>query len=330
MKLTNPAVAIQQREKVEIKIITPEFAERLLERNTSNRNLRRDHVATLARDMTEGAWRLNNDAICIAADGTLINGQHRLNAIIASGKPIKMMVAEGFSPDAYKVLDGGAKRSVADQLSITTELAATIKLAFNLSSGSFFQHRFRPNHQDIEALINSDFGRTYDLLPRTVKTITPTSVRVAAIGAILKGVEPDPVILEINSLTTLDFGNITPGGHAILRSLRNPTNFFSDVSSSRSRVLKAAYMFKHFQQMDREVKAVRLSNREAQELLGTLGAMFKGFLEEAEANRNGDTDVYEFAANLPKPTVGFYDYSSPEEEQSVAKTAIKRLQQQGA
>jgi len=307
-------VASHQREKVEIKIITPEFAERLLERNTSNRNLRRDHVTNLARDMTEGAWRLNNDAICIAHDGTLLNGQHRLSAIIKADKPIKMLVAEGFSPDTYKVLDGGAKRSVADQLHITNELAATIRLVFSFSLGSYYQNGIKPNHQDIEALLESEFGKTYDMLPRTIKTISPTSVRVAAIAAILKGVDPAHVILEINSLTTLDFEYISRGGHAILRSLRNPSSFFADLGSTKARVLKTAYMFKHFQQLDRDVQVVRMSDRQAQELLKEMGAMFKEFFDAAEAKRNGDKDVYEYAANLPNPNVGFYDYSCGSEQ----------------
>ena len=319
MKLARTnTVASQQREKVEIKIITPEFAERLLERNTSNRNLRRDHVNTLARDMIEGAWRLNNDAICIAHDGTLLNGQHRLNAIIKADKPIKMLVAEGFSPETYKVLDGGAKRSVADQLHITNELAAAIKLAFNFSLGRYFQNGIKPNHQDIETLIESEFGKVYDMLPRSIKTISPTSVRVAAIAAILKGVDPAHVILEINSLTTLDFEYISRGGHAILRSIRYPTSMFADVSSGRARVLKTAYMFKHFQQLDRDVQVVRMSDRQAQELLKEMGAMFKEFFDAAEAKRNGDSDVYEYATNPPNPTMGFYDYSCGSSKEQVA------------
>ena len=311
-------VASQQREKVEIKIITPEFAERLLEKNTSNRNLRKDHVATLARDMTEGAWRLNNDAICIANDGTLLNGQHRLSAVIKAGKPIKMLVAEGFSRDTYKVLDGGAKRSVADQLNITNELAATIRLVFNFSLGSYYQNGIKPNHQDIEALLESEFGKTYDMLPRTIKTISPTSVRVAAIAAILKGVDPAHVILEINSLTTLDFEYISRGGHAILRSLRNPSSFFADLGTTKARVLKTAYMFKHFQQLDRDVQVVRMSDRQAQELLKEMGVMFKAFFDEAEAKRNGEADVYDYAANLPNPNMGFYDYSCGSSSEQVA------------
>ena len=315
MKLMKNTVASTQREKVEIKIITPEFAEKLLEKNTSNRNLRRDHVATLARDMIEGAWRLNNDAICIANDGALLNGQHRLNAIIKAGKPIKMLVAEGFAPETYKVLDGGAKRSVADQMNITNELAATVRLAFNFYLGSYYQNGVKPNHQDVEALMESEFGRIYDTLPRTIKTISPTSVRVAAIAAILKGVEPAHVILEINSLTALDFEYISRGGHAILRALRNPSSMFADLGSAKARVWKTAYMFKHFQQLDRDTQVVRMSDREAQDLLKEMSAMFKEFFDAAEAKRNGEADVHEFAVNYPNPNIGFYDYSCGSSQQ---------------
>jgi hypothetical protein len=43
--------------------------------------------------------------------------------------------------------------------------------------------------------------------------------------------------------------------------------------------------------------------------------MFKEFFDAAEAKRNGEADVHEFAANYPNPNIGFYDYSCGSSQQ---------------
>jgi len=316
MKLMKNAVASTQREKVGIETVTPEHAKQLLGKNISNRPLRSKHVDSIARDMAAGAWMLNNDAICVATDGTLLNGQHRLSAVVKCGKPIKMLMAYGFSPETYKVLDSGKKRSVADNMNITTNLAAAIKMAFSLAQGQFYSGNDNPNFKEIETLMNSEFGTIYDTLPRQIKTLPGTSVRVAAIAAILKGVDPAYVILEINSISNLDYENVTRGGQSILRSLRNPVSLFYENRSIKGRVHKAAYLFKHFQQLDRDVKNIRMSDREAEEALKIMGAMFKTFLDEAKAEESGEKAVLRYASSpMHESSMGYYDYSCGSSQQ---------------
>ena len=67
--------------------ITPEEAAKMLETNQRNRNVSKNAVAAMARDMTAGHWRLNGEAIRIDGDGNLIDGQHRFSACVMSGGP---------------------------------------------------------------------------------------------------------------------------------------------------------------------------------------------------------------------------------------------------
>ncbi len=75
--------------------ISPELAAEWLSKNTFNRTLSRRSVDTYAADMRAGAWELTHQGIAFGADGVLVDGQHRLHAIVKAGVTIKMMVTWG-------------------------------------------------------------------------------------------------------------------------------------------------------------------------------------------------------------------------------------------
>lgn len=104
-----------------VRDIDPDLARELLVSNTRNRNLRHRVVASYAADMAAGAWRENGESIKIAADGTIVDGQHRLHAIIESDTKQRMLVVTGLPMDAQDTVDGGAKRSFADVLKLRGE-----------------------------------------------------------------------------------------------------------------------------------------------------------------------------------------------------------------
>lgn len=112
--------------------ITPEIASRMLEKNEGNRPLKKAHVTHLAEEIKAGRWKVNGDTICLNGD-RLIDGQHRLAAVIECGKSIETLVVSGLSSDVFDTKDVGARRSGGDTLAILgekygTNLAATICL----------------------------------------------------------------------------------------------------------------------------------------------------------------------------------------------------------
>lgn len=96
--------------------VTPEIARKLLESNyEGQRKVRKSTVEKYASDMMCGRW--NTDAggvIIISSDGRLIDGQHRLEAVIKSGATIWFYVMEDADPSAFPLIDSGVKRSVGD------------------------------------------------------------------------------------------------------------------------------------------------------------------------------------------------------------------------
>lgn len=100
----------------EVKKITPELAtEWLAERWGEQRNIRIGHVNRLAADMESGRFRVSPDAI-LRIKNKLANGQHRLSAVVKSGKAQYFLVMESNDEELYKVIDAGLRRTVSDGL----------------------------------------------------------------------------------------------------------------------------------------------------------------------------------------------------------------------
>lgn len=113
--------------------ITPKLAQKFLNENTNNRGLRAGIVEKYARDMAEDRWTTCIDPIAFYEDGTLANGQHRLWAIVESGKSQQFIVASGVPAGASLNLDSLAPRSFVDNAkiggtSISTNVAATVRM----------------------------------------------------------------------------------------------------------------------------------------------------------------------------------------------------------
>ena len=104
--------------QVTIENITPARAAELLTANTNNRPLRRTVVEHYADEMKTGRWLLTHQGIALNCDGTLLDGQHRLAAIVESGMPQRMVVTRGVPSASQIAMDDHAKRSASDSISL--------------------------------------------------------------------------------------------------------------------------------------------------------------------------------------------------------------------
>lgn len=97
--------------------ISPEQAAKWLERNDNNRNVNVAKVKKMAKDMREGHWDTTHQGIAIASDGTLVDGQHRLLAIVESGVTVRMNVT--FNAAKSQHIDSGNIRSMANRVQMS-------------------------------------------------------------------------------------------------------------------------------------------------------------------------------------------------------------------
>lgn len=89
----------------EVKIIGPDLAKVLLDANRHNRDVSATHVSTLARDMKAGKWLLTHQGIAMSSEGVLLDGQHRLRAVVLAGVEVPMQVTYDADPKSFPVID---------------------------------------------------------------------------------------------------------------------------------------------------------------------------------------------------------------------------------
>lgn len=116
----------EQQVSISIEEITPDRARELLGSNEHNRNVRQRKVDQYAIDMRSGEWRLTGEPITISENGHLINGQHRLLACVQAEVSFVTAVAHNVPPDAMVSMDTGARRNLADLLTLNGYTSASI------------------------------------------------------------------------------------------------------------------------------------------------------------------------------------------------------------
>lgn len=115
--ITEEPTTIQAR----LVVITPTLAEQLLDRNDHNRSVQTSRVRQYAADIRRGEWQVNGEAIKIAHDGRILDGQHRLMAILEADTEMQTLLITGLDHSTQETMDQGQPRSFADVLKLRGE-----------------------------------------------------------------------------------------------------------------------------------------------------------------------------------------------------------------
>lgn len=108
-------------------VIGPDEARKMLEAMRVNRKVVQVHVERLAESMRRGEWvEMAGDPIRFNQQGELVDGQHRLWAVIEAGVSLRFAVARGLPAEAMTVLDTGRRRTLADFLEMRGEHNADV------------------------------------------------------------------------------------------------------------------------------------------------------------------------------------------------------------
>lgn len=188
--------------KIDVIEVTPKIAEESLRYNPNNRRIRQTVVDAYARDMKEGRWHLNGETIKFDHLGNLLDGQHRLSAVVQAGVPVQMVVVVGLVPEVQETVDGGIARTAGDALSLRGIpnhflAAAVARLALIIERGGNFQ----------EKITNSEIVSFIEQMPRLMDSIRRTD----QVRKSMKGARPslvayaDLVLSEIDADSARDF-----------------------------------------------------------------------------------------------------------------------------
>jgi hypothetical protein len=213
-----------------VETITPEIAGEMLESGygVTNRSIMRAAVERYSRDMRDGKWFMTGEAIKFDRGGQLIDGQHRLYAVIQSGVTIETLVIRGVDQHAFAFMDSGQKRTTGQYLAMhgytnsNSIAAAANALHVYRNVGSFKKYpgHYNPRKEDVLEMVvsqpeierGSRIGTT-----ASMRTLAATPATMAALYVLFSEVDAEDAEVFFN---LLDSGAGLEEGDAIL-VLRN-------------------------------------------------------------------------------------------------------------
>lgn len=150
--------------------ITPKKAMEWLKRNIHNRPLRQSHAERIAKAIELGDYKQNGDTLKFNKNGDLIDGQHRLNAVIISGRSIESYVVRDLDHDAFKYLGDVVPRGTADVFAGMGEpnykhLSTATKLAYVIRQGA-------PNDSAVTAIRSAEAVDILNQYPKIRESVS--------------------------------------------------------------------------------------------------------------------------------------------------------------
>ena len=88
--------------EISVDVINPEEAKAFLKNNAMHRKIKQKKVDEYIKEMQDGKWRLNGKALIFDSNGRLLNGQHRLSAVVQSDTPLTTLVVRGVDPSVLE------------------------------------------------------------------------------------------------------------------------------------------------------------------------------------------------------------------------------------
>lgn len=158
--------------------ITPEKARQMLENNSGNRKLYQKTVDGYARDMIAGRWQLTHQCIAVDEFGNLIDGQHRLTAIVQSGVPVMMYLAKYMEKTTAlnRMIDRSRPRNAVDILHCQSKTQESARCLLSVLTG----WQVAPTIAEIQSVIEMH-GELFDLTNNATRTATRNGRTSAAI-----------------------------------------------------------------------------------------------------------------------------------------------------
>lgn len=161
--------------------ITPERARLYLKTNENNRPVSRIFVRSYADTMRKGKWILNGVPIIFDNEGRLIDGQHRLLAVIEADIPVKFDVARGASPEAFTTYDCGRHRNLSQLIAMQGIKNYVLTAAIVASNRSLVStgRLIANNARGSLKLSNNDYYEIFSLDPAGYERVAAIIVNIS-------------------------------------------------------------------------------------------------------------------------------------------------------
>jgi hypothetical protein len=190
--------------------ITPEDAELLLTLNYENNRRETDsRWGKYALTMEDGGWIATHQGIALTEDGVLIDGQHRLMAIIEYGNPVEMLITTGLGKEAYETIDRGMSRTFAQAFEMKPKRAEVSACIARIvwSAANATDDRIRDVAAAIDPTLDAVIGSGVFTKPKQ-KLIGSAPLITSAVISVLSGI-PDKYVRDMyHTLKTADLEDL--------------------------------------------------------------------------------------------------------------------------
>ena len=129
--------------QVRLQLVTPQVAKNYLEYNKGNRKVSEKNLYFLTNQMKNDNFLENGESIVFDRDGVLKDGQHRLEAIVKSGKSYYMPIVTGVDSLTMATYDTGKRRNASDVLELSGFKSSSAIAALILAINSFHNNSKR-------------------------------------------------------------------------------------------------------------------------------------------------------------------------------------------
>lgn len=191
--------------------VTPDRAKELLATNEGkNRRRRETRVERYSADMTSGKWRITGETIRLNAKGELLNGQHRLAAVIKANMPVDMLFVSGIGEETMLVQDTGLPTSNDDWMPIehASSTVCVVRAVLRIVDPNLYTTASRDELLTANQIIGAEHvAWAIGASKGNSRTISRRAPVRAALALIHK-LNPERAELFMNRLNSYDF----PGG----------------------------------------------------------------------------------------------------------------------
>lgn len=144
--------------------VDSDTAQKMLSYNLKNRRMRASLVKYIKQNISSGQWRSDHpQPVVFSNDGRLIDGQHRLTAILESNitksSSLLVRVETGANYDVREYMDTGIVRALEDRVTVVDDLifnrmiAQLVAFEFQIVSS-----KSRPSPDDLKEFYEKNFN----------------------------------------------------------------------------------------------------------------------------------------------------------------------------
>lgn len=272
----------------EIVQVSPARAAQLLAANSANRPITKSSVDFLVKEIKAGRWQVNNDAIAVAETGRLLNGQHRLSAIVKAGTTVPVLMLFDVAESSFETMDRGRGRSLAEAAMLPRSLVSDVSVLHAAAIGT---NKLKLAPSEIADLVEA-WRPTWEVFAQHGGGERRTRMNTASlrIGAGLRWAiaqtdeERDYIT---NGFSLIIKNEVANSGVALATLWQRLTS--AGLTAGRSMQISTALkVFVHFDPKSRNVKTyVRDEQATRKQVVGLVSGLVDAFLRGSSTSANG-------------------------------------------